>query len=71
MDSFGEEFWRAAFVRAIRTVFQTALALLGTTAVTDYINWRTVIISSLLAGAFSLFTSITTGLPEVENGNDK
>lgn len=66
MNSFSEEFWRAAFVRAIRTVFQTALALLGTTAVTDYINWGTVITSSLLAGALSLFTSITTGLPEVK-----
>lgn len=60
----GKEFWKAAFIRAIRTVAQTALATLGTAAVTDYINWPAVISSALLAGVLSLLTSITTGLPE-------
>lgn len=59
-----KEFWKAAFVRAIRTVCQTALALLGTAAVSDEINWGGVIGSSLLAGVLSLLTSVTTGLPE-------
>lgn len=61
-----KKFWKAAFVRALRTVAQTALATLGTAAVTDYINWPAVISSALLAGVLSLLTSITTGLPEVE-----
>ena len=60
----GKEFWKAACIRAIRTVAQTALATLGTAAVTDYINWPAVISSALLAGVLSLLTSITTGLPE-------
>ena len=59
-----KEFWKAACIRAIRTVAQTALATLGTAAVTDYINWPAVISSALLAGVLSLLTSITTGLPE-------
>lgn len=60
-----KEMWKAALVRAIRTVLQTALALLGTTALIDQINWTNVLTSSLLAGALSLLTSFTTGLPEV------
>lgn len=60
-----KEFWRAAVVRAVRTVLQTALAMLGTTALIDQINWTNVLTSSLLAGALSLLTSLSTGLPEV------
>lgn len=59
-----KEFWKAALIRAIRTTAQTALAMLGTAAVNDYINWGGVIGSSLLAGVLSILTSITTGLPE-------
>lgn len=59
-----KEFWKAAFVRAFRTFCQTALALLGTAAVSEQINWSGVLGSSLLAGALSLLTSVTTGLPE-------
>lgn len=61
---------KAALVRAIRTVAQTAVATIGTAAVLQDINWVMVISASVLAGILSVLTSIT-GLPEVkgEAGN--
>lgn len=57
--------WKAALVRATKTVAQTAVATIGTTAVMTEVNWLMVGSASLLAGALSLLTSIG-GLPEVE-----
>ena len=57
--------WKAALVRAAKTVAQTAVATIGTTAVMDQVNWLMVGSASLLAGMLSLLTSIG-GLPEVE-----
>ena len=57
--------WKAALVRAAKTVAQTAVATIGTTAVMDQVNWLMVGSASLLAGVLSLLTSIG-GLPEVE-----
>ena len=57
--------WKAALVRAVKTVAQTAVATIGTTAVMDQVNWLMVGSASLLAGMLSLLTSIG-GLPEVE-----
>ncbi len=59
-----KEFWKAAGIRALRTVCQTAVATIGTTAVLQEVNWITVVSSSLLAGILSVLTSISTGLPE-------
>lgn len=61
-----KEFWKAVAIRAIRTVCQTAVALIGTNAVgvTD-VNWIGVLSGSALAGIVSVLTSIATGLPEV------
>ncbi len=59
-----KNFWKAAGTRAVRTFCQTALALLGTAAVSDSINWLSVLSSAFLAAILSLLTSITTGLPE-------
>ncbi len=56
--------WRAAFVRALRTVAQTAVASLGTAAVLSDVNWLAVLSASPLAGVLSLLTSLA-GLPEV------
>lgn len=56
----------AAGVRAIKTVCQTAVATIGTTAVMSEVDWRMVVSASLLAGVLSLLTSIA-GLPELEN----
>lgn len=56
---------KAAGVRAIKTVAQTAVATIGTSAVMGEVNWIMVGSASLLAGILSLLTSVA-GLPEVE-----
>lgn len=61
-----KEFWQAAGERAIRTVCQTAVATIGSTALISEVNWLAVGSAALLAGILSLLTSITTGLPEVK-----
>jgi divalent metal cation (Fe/Co/Zn/Cd) transporter len=61
-----KEFWKAAGSRAVRTMAQTALATIGTSAFMQDINWYLVGSASLLAGIISVLTSIATGLPEVE-----
>ena len=58
-------FWKAALIRAIRTIYQTAIATIGTTAVIQEVNWLLVLSSSALAGLLSILNSIATGLPEV------
>ena len=60
-----KEFWVAAGIRALRTVAQTAVATIGTTAVIQDVDWIMVASTSLLAGILSVLTSIATGLPEV------
>lgn len=60
-----KEFWKAALIRAIRTIAQTAIATIGTAAVLSEINWITVGSASIVAGILSILTSIVTGLPEV------
>jgi hypothetical protein len=57
--------WKAALVRAIKTIAQTAVATIGTTAVMSEVNWLMVASASVLAGLLSILTSIG-GLPEVE-----
>ena len=56
---------KAAGIRAIRTVAQTAVAMIGVSAVMQDVNWLSVASASLLAGVLSVLTSIA-GLPEVE-----
>ena len=65
------EFWKAAAIRAIRTIAQTALATIGSAAVLSDINWAVVGSASLVAGILSILTSIVTGLPEVGTGVKK
>lgn len=59
-------FWKAALIRAIRTVCQTAIATIGTTALIEEVNWLLVLSSAALAGLLSILNSIATGLPEVD-----
>lgn len=59
---------KAASIRAIKTVAQTAVATIGTTAVMSEVNWLMVGSASMLAGVLSLLTSIA-GLPELEEPN--
>ena len=56
----------AAGVRAIKTVAQTAVATIGTSAVMEEVNWIVVGSASLLAGILSLLTSVA-GLPELRD----
>lgn len=60
-----KEFFKAAAIRAIRTIAQTAIATIGTTAMIQDVNWAMVGSTALLAGLLSVLTSIVTGLPEV------
>ncbi len=54
-----------AAIRAIKTVAQAAIAIIGSSAVLDEVNWMIVLSGSALAGILSLLTSVA-GLPEVE-----
>ena len=64
-----KEYWiewtKAAGMRAIKTVSQTAIATIGTSAVIGDVNWMMVGSASALAGILSILTSIA-GLPEME-----
>jgi len=62
-----KEFWKAAAIRAIRTVCQTAIATIGTTAALEEVNWLMVGSTAALAGLLSILNSIATGLPEVSD----
>ena len=57
---------KAAGVRAVKTVAQTAVATVGTSAVLSQVDWKIVVSASVLAGVLSLLTSVA-GLPEVED----
>lgn len=56
---------KAAAVRAVKTIAQTAVATIGTTAVLSEVNWVMVASASVLAGILSILTSVA-GLPEVK-----
>lgn len=62
-----KEWFKAAGVRAIKTVAQTAVATIGTAVALGDVNWVMVASAAALAGVLSLLTSVATGLPEVNN----
>ena len=59
------KWWKAAGIRAIKTVAQTAVATIGTSMILSDVNWIAVASASALAGILSLLTS-AAGLPEVK-----
>ena len=71
MKKYSKEWWKqwikAAGIRALKTVVQTATATIGTTALVHEVNWVVVGSASALAGVLSLLTSLG-GLPEIEEG---
>ena len=64
-----KNWWSAAAVRCLRTIAQTALATIGTSAAIGEVNWIMVGSTSLLSGILSLLTSIS-GLPELKEGDE-
>lgn len=60
-----KKWWKAAGIRAVKTVAQTAVGAIGTTAVLYSVDWKVVAGSAILAGVVSLLTSVA-GLPEIE-----
>lgn len=60
----------AAGVRAIKTVAQTAVAMLGTSMILSEVEWLTLVSASILAGILSMLTSIA-GLPELKENEGK
>jgi hypothetical protein len=65
MSDKTKKWLKAAGVRAVKTIAQTAVATIGTSAVLGDVNWVATISASILAGVLSVLTSIA-GLPEVE-----
>ena len=65
MDNKFEKWTKAAGVRAVKTIAQTAAATIGTSAMLSQVDWKVVISASLLAGLLSILTSVA-GLPEVK-----
>lgn len=66
---FTKQWIKCAGIRAIKTVAQTAVATIGTSAMLNEVNWIAVVSASILAGVLSLLTSIA-GLPEVKEDKD-
>lgn len=65
MSTKTKKWIKAALIRAIKTIAQTAVAMIGTATVFSEVNWLMILSGSLLAGLLSILTSIA-GLPEVE-----
>lgn len=59
------KWWKAAGIRAVKTVAQTAIGIIGASVVLSDVNWVTVASASVLAGVLSLLTSVA-GLPEIK-----
>ena len=66
MSEHTAKWWRAAGIRAVKTMAQTAVATIGAAAVLSAVEWPVVVSASALAGILSLLTSVA-GLPEVDD----
>lgn len=63
--AMSKKWWKCAAVRAVKTMAQTAVATIGSSAVITEVNWLMVLSASVLAGILSMLTSVA-GLPEVD-----
>lgn len=64
MSSYTKRWLRAAGIRAIKTIAQTAVATIGASAVLSAVDWPMVLSAAMLSGILSMLTSVA-GLPEV------
>lgn len=64
-----KKWWKAAGIRSIKTIAQTAIATIGASVLLSDVNWVAVISASVLAGVLSLLTSVA-GLPEIKEDNN-
>lgn len=64
------EFWKAAAVRAVRTMAECALAYIGTATMLHEVNWLGVLSSAAMGGVVSILMAVATGLPEASNGTN-
>ncbi len=65
-----QEWFKAAGIRALRTIAQTAVATIGTAMMMNEVNWERVVSTAVLAGILSILTSIGFGMPEADgNGS--
>ena len=69
MSNYWKNWIKADGIRAVKTVAQTAIATIGTSAVLGDVNWIMVASASALAGILSLLTSIA-GIPEVKESDE-
>ena len=65
-----KKWWKAAGIRALKTVAQTAVAMIGTSALISEVNWLAILSGSALAGILSMLTSLA-GLPEIKDGEEE
>ena len=61
------KWFKAAGIRAVKTMAQTAVAVIGTAAVVSAVDWKMAVSASVVAGVVSLLTYVA-GIPEVKDG---
>lgn len=61
-----KKFLKAALIRACHTMAQTAIAIIGTSALLEQVNWLHVLSGTALAGILSFLKSVVVGMPEVD-----
>lgn len=61
-------FWKAAGMRAVRTMAQAALTYIGTASMLHEVNWLGVLSAAVMGGILSILMAVATGLPEVDDG---
>jgi hypothetical protein len=70
MKQLNLEWFKAALIRAVRTMAQTALGMLTIGAAVNEINWMHVASVAFVSGVYSLLTSLSTGLPEAHTDGE-
>lgn len=69
MKNKTKKWFHAAGIRALKTVAQTAIAMLGTSMLLSEVNWLSLLSASVLSGLLSLLTSVA-GLPELKDSEE-